>query len=67
MPRTDIAPAPHRPDPSSWTDDRLTLAVPGTSFTAETVLETATGWLRTPDFVVTIIDAFAPAKAAAAS
>ena len=26
MPKTDIAPAPHRPDPSSWPDDRLTLA-----------------------------------------
>ncbi len=26
MPLTDIAPAPQRPDPSSWTDDGLTLA-----------------------------------------
>jgi L-ascorbate metabolism protein UlaG (beta-lactamase superfamily) len=26
MPRTEIAPAPQRPDPSSWTDDRLTVA-----------------------------------------
>lgn len=26
MPRTEIAPAPQRPDPSSWPDDRLTLA-----------------------------------------
>jgi hypothetical protein len=34
---------------------------------AETVLETAIGSLRTPDFVVTIIDAFAPTKDAAAS
>src|SRR6266850_2815983 len=26
MPKTDIAPAPQRPDPSSWPDDRLTVA-----------------------------------------
>jgi L-ascorbate metabolism protein UlaG (beta-lactamase superfamily) len=26
MPRTDIAPAPQRPDPSSWPNDRLTVA-----------------------------------------
>jgi L-ascorbate metabolism protein UlaG (beta-lactamase superfamily) len=26
MPKTDIAPAPSRPDPSSWPDDRLTVA-----------------------------------------
>jgi L-ascorbate metabolism protein UlaG (beta-lactamase superfamily) len=26
MPKTNIAPAPQRPDPSSWPDDRLTLA-----------------------------------------
>jgi L-ascorbate metabolism protein UlaG (beta-lactamase superfamily) len=26
MPRTDIAPAPLRPDPASWPDDRLTVA-----------------------------------------
>jgi L-ascorbate metabolism protein UlaG (beta-lactamase superfamily) len=26
MPRTEIAPAPQRPDPSSWPDDRLTVA-----------------------------------------
>ena len=25
-PKTDIVPAPHRPEPSSWPDDRLTLA-----------------------------------------
>ena len=26
MPKTDIVPAPQRPDPSSWPDDRLTVA-----------------------------------------
>jgi L-ascorbate metabolism protein UlaG (beta-lactamase superfamily) len=26
MPRTEIAPAPQRPDPSSWPDERLTIA-----------------------------------------
>jgi L-ascorbate metabolism protein UlaG (beta-lactamase superfamily) len=26
MPKTDISPAPRRPDPSSWPDDRLTIA-----------------------------------------